>query len=74
MKRGGVQEKGGSGPPDPPPSGHAYEVFNCVIIRPRPILNRFNLTGTENSGKNCQKLNVAPHDSEEIYICTKNHA
>ena len=24
MKRGGVQEKGGSGPPDPP-SGHAYE-------------------------------------------------
>ena len=23
MKRGGVQEKGGSGPPDPP-SGHAY--------------------------------------------------
>ena len=27
MKRG-VQEKGGSGPPDPPPSGHAYGKFD----------------------------------------------
>ena len=27
---GGVQEKGRSGPPDPPPSGHAYEASISV--------------------------------------------
>ena len=27
MKRGGPGKGGGSGPPDPPPSGHAYELL-----------------------------------------------
>ena len=62
MKRGGSRKRGGSGPPDPPPSGHAYDEDRAYVITKVLLIAYFqkykNNTNTSCSNKVIFDLNL----------------